>query len=131
MSTKTEIVYGQVAAGATCAFTARLKKLDGSTFDPSEITSINVSIWDNGDYPGAKSAVVTGFDNLALPVNDVMFTETTKTYNGKEYLRNFEWIPSTSPNAPFADAGHEYKVVINFTPTDGICSPLVFRIKAI
>lgn len=130
MSTKTEIVYGQVAAGATCAFTALLKKLDGTSFAPSEISSIKATILDLGDYPGANPVAVTGFDNLTLTVNSVMFAETAKTYNGKTYQRNFEWIPPTNPS-PFASSKHEYKVVINFTPTTGICSPLVFRVKVI
>ena len=132
MSTTTRIVTGQVAAGATAAFTANVKKLDGTSYAPAEISTITATIVDNGAYSNATPTTVTGFDNKSLTVADVMFTATSKTYNGVQYTRNFEWIPDIA-DLPFKDAGHIYQVTITFTPATagGLCSPLVFSIKTV
>lgn len=132
MSTTTRIVTGQVAAGATAAFTANVKKLDGTSYAPADISAIEATIVDLGAYSNATPTTVTGFNAKSLTVADVMFTATTKTYNGVQYTRNFEWIPDIA-DEPFKDSGHIYKVTITFTPatSGGICSPLVFQIKTV
>lgn len=133
MSTQTNIVTGQVVAGATAAFTANLKKLDGTSFTPYDISAINVTVYDLGEFNGAKAKVVEGYDNKTLAVRSVMFQPTEKTYAGKTYERNFEWIIPVD-ETPFTSAGHFYKLVIVFTVASNlndICSPLVFQVKAI
>lgn len=131
MSTVTKTITGQVAAGATAAFTADIKKLDGTSYLPSEIASVEVTIADLGAFANTTAKPVTGFNPKQLTVSDVMFAPQSKTYNGKSYHRNFEWIPDIA-DEPFKLSGHYYRVIIKFTPvTTGICSPLVFQIKTI
>ncbi|MBQ2622304.1 MAG: hypothetical protein IJF84_13275 [Thermoguttaceae bacterium] len=133
MSTQTNITTGQVVAGATAAFTANLRKLDGTSFTPYDISAIAVTVYDLGQFNGAKASKVEGYDNKTLAVRSVMFQPTEKTYAGKTYTRNFEWIPPVD-ESPFKSAGHFYKVIITFTVASNlndICSPLVFQVKAI
>lgn len=130
MSSSATVYKSDVYAGSTVLISALVRNLMGDTFSPADISSISYTIYDYQQFTNATPTAVTGHDNVSLTVSDVMFTAESRMYNGSSKTVNFQWIIDNSTNQPFPDNDHIYEVRINFTPVDGVCSPIVLRLTS-
>jgi len=131
MGSNATIYKGSVHCQSTAIIAAKMVKLTGAAYNQSEISAISYSITDMGTSQYDTPAAVTGHANVSLLVSDVFFDPEIRTYNGEQRTVNFEFQPDKSTNQPFPTAGHTYRVRIEFTPTVGVCTPLVVDMKAI
>lgn len=130
MSAKAVEIYSDVYAESSAMIAILWVDIHGAPYSPSDIASISYSIIDMGENTSIAESDVLGHANVSLNVSDVMFAAESRTYNGLAQTVNFEWIIDNTTHECFPQRGHTYRLKIKPVPVSGLCSPVIYILRA-
>ncbi|MDO4549652.1 MAG: hypothetical protein Q4C96_00195 [Planctomycetia bacterium] len=113
-------IYGNVFTGGCVTLMARAVSHQAEVLTPSNISSVNYSIYLLSNDDPQKMESVTGYTNISLSVNDVLYSELQKDKRWiiDETGYNFCHTLTNSHGTIFTLTNRDYLVVYRFTMTD-------------
>jgi hypothetical protein len=113
-------IHGEIIAGSGCTLLARLLDNTGNPLQPTEVASINVTVFDM-----STSAVITEI----VPTVTAVLNSTVTTgpmWNADSTGYNFT-LPM--PGTAFLTGGTSYQVVVAVTPIMGSPTLILFNLE--
>ncbi len=122
-------VHATVFRNATATFLARVENTSGQVLTQASVTSIRYSVFEIDIEDPDATSVVTGHDDVALTVADVVFDtlqlDEPWTVDAEGY--NFRHELDVSQDEAFSQAGRVYQVRYEIAPVLG--QKIVFRFQ--
>jgi len=126
-------VHGNAYKNGSATLLARVVGDDGTAVVPGDVAAAEYSIYLLDDRDPDARTPVTGHQDVALGVSQLLFTalQTDDLWTVDELGYNFRHVLDVSANQAFATAGRRYLVEFRLTPVSGQAILVRFRINVI